>query len=112
MHYFAGCHNVTEIKSLYRKLAMEHHPDHGGNCQGEASDHIAPLSVALRHQTGARGSKQNRAAPPERAVEGFGREDSGGESGPDFLLKRQGIRRQFVVGGLHQELVEATAMLD
>jgi hypothetical protein len=30
-HYFAGCATVTEIKSLYRRLAMANHPDRGGD---------------------------------------------------------------------------------
>lgn len=29
--YFAHLHTVEDIKSHYRKLAMEHHPDHGGD---------------------------------------------------------------------------------
>jgi hypothetical protein len=31
--YFAECHTVAAMKSLYRLLAMEHHPDHGGDCK-------------------------------------------------------------------------------
>jgi len=44
-HYFANLHTVEEIKTQFRKLAMEHHPDHGGdpetmkeiNCQYQAA---------------------------------------------------------------------------
>ena len=31
MLWFASLRNVIDIKSLYRKLAMAHHPDHGGD---------------------------------------------------------------------------------
>jgi hypothetical protein len=33
MTYFANCHTSEEIKTEYRRLAMLHHPDHGGNVQ-------------------------------------------------------------------------------
>lgn len=29
--YFAGCTTVEEVKSLYRTLAKQHHPDRGGD---------------------------------------------------------------------------------
>jgi hypothetical protein len=29
--FFAGLHTPSEVKSLYRKLALEHHPDRGGD---------------------------------------------------------------------------------
>jgi len=31
LNLFLRCESVAEIKSLYRKLAKEHHPDHGGD---------------------------------------------------------------------------------
>lgn len=29
--YFASCKTVAEVKKLYRELAMQHHPDRGGD---------------------------------------------------------------------------------
>ena len=31
MKYFTNCTTLDELKKEYRKLAMIHHPDHGGN---------------------------------------------------------------------------------
>ncbi|PVD52186.1 molecular chaperone DnaJ [Terrimonas sp.] len=31
MQYFKNCTTIIEVKSLYKKLAMEHHPDRGGD---------------------------------------------------------------------------------
>ncbi len=31
MIYFKDCNTIAEIKALYKKLAMENHPDRGGN---------------------------------------------------------------------------------
>lgn len=31
MQYFNGCNTIDEVKSLYKKLAMENHPDRGGD---------------------------------------------------------------------------------
>jgi len=31
MAYFNGCNTIDEIKTLYKKLAKENHPDHGGD---------------------------------------------------------------------------------
>ncbi len=33
MKFFQDCHTIDEVKSLYRALAMQHHPDKGGNLQ-------------------------------------------------------------------------------
>lgn len=29
--YFIDCHTEAEVRSIYRQLAMKHHPDHGGS---------------------------------------------------------------------------------
>ena len=31
MQYFNGCNTIDEVKKLYKRLAMENHPDRGGN---------------------------------------------------------------------------------
>ena len=31
MKYFKDCKTIEEVKSLYKKLAMENHPDKGGD---------------------------------------------------------------------------------
>src|SRR4051812_48001484 len=31
MRYFSSCTTLNEVKSLYKKLALENHPDRGGN---------------------------------------------------------------------------------
>lgn len=33
MKYFASCHTLDELKKEYRRLAMKHHPDHGGDLE-------------------------------------------------------------------------------
>lgn len=33
MRYFKDCVNIQEVKSTYRTLALENHPDRGGNVE-------------------------------------------------------------------------------
>lgn len=33
MRYFQDCNTPAEVKTLYRKLAFQHHPDHGGDTE-------------------------------------------------------------------------------
>ncbi len=57
MNYFKDCHTVAEIKKRYRKLAMEHHPDRGGDTatmqEINAAYHAA---LAKKHETAEAGS--------------------------------------------------------
>lgn len=32
-NFFVGCETLDQAKALYRKLALENHPDHGGNLE-------------------------------------------------------------------------------
>jgi len=56
-HFFSGCATVTEIKSLYRRLAMQHHPDHGGDCKTMQEINAQYLSaLAGKNESHERGS--------------------------------------------------------
>lgn len=33
MKYFKDCLTLDEVKAMYKKLAKEHHPDHGGSTE-------------------------------------------------------------------------------
>ena len=33
MKYFTSCRTMDELKKEYRRLAMLHHPDHGGDLE-------------------------------------------------------------------------------
>lgn len=33
INFFKDCTTIEEVKALYKKLAKEHHPDHGGNTE-------------------------------------------------------------------------------
>jgi hypothetical protein len=51
MKWFDGCKTVSEIKSRYRALAMEHHPDRGGSTRIMQEVNAAYL-LALKGQHG------------------------------------------------------------
>jgi hypothetical protein len=51
MKWFAGCHTVEEVKSLYRTLAKQHHPDRGGDTQ-TMQDINAAYHAALSRMDG------------------------------------------------------------
>lgn len=47
MDYFNGCFTVEQIKSRFRELAMEHHPDRGGDT-ATMQEVIAKVDELLR----------------------------------------------------------------
>jgi hypothetical protein len=49
--YFADCWTVEQIKIRYRELAIEHHPDHGGDTR-TMQDINAEYHIALKMQDG------------------------------------------------------------
>lgn len=61
MSYFASCKTVTEIKKLYRELAMQHHPDRGGDTATmqaiNAQYHEALKRFDRQQETGSDGSQ-------------------------------------------------------
>jgi hypothetical protein len=58
--WFANCKNEAEIKSLYRALAREHHPDLGGNT-ATMQEVNAAYEAALRCDYSAQGMNQEKA---------------------------------------------------
>jgi len=73
-NWFAGCETTADIKSLYRKLAMQYHPDRGGDDATMAEINIQyERTLCGRHgatETGADGSEHTYYynAEHERAV--------------------------------------------
>lgn len=69
MTYFANCKTLDELKKEYRRLAMIHHPDHGGDTatmqaiNGEYSEAFARLKD--QHNAAADEAHQTTETPEE-----------------------------------------------
>lgn len=69
MKYFAACTTLDELKKEYRRLAMTHHPDHGGDTatmqaiNGEYSEAFARLKD--QHNAAADEAHQTSETPEE-----------------------------------------------
>lgn len=69
MKYFAACTTLDELKKEYRRLAMIHHPDHGGDTatmqaiNGEYSEAFARLKN--QHNAAADEAHQTTETPEE-----------------------------------------------
>lgn len=69
MKYFAACTTLEELKKEYRRLAMIHHPDHGGDTatmqaiNGEYSEAFARLKN--QHNAAADEAHQTTETPEE-----------------------------------------------
>ena len=50
-NYFSSCTTVEEIKALYRRLAMQHHPDRGGDVEAMKAVN-SQYQAALKSQHG------------------------------------------------------------
>lgn len=69
MKYFTNCRTLDELKKEYRKLAMKHHPDHGGDTatmqaiNAEYQDRFEVLKK--QHNAAADQHHQTTEAPEE-----------------------------------------------
>lgn len=69
MKYFAACTTLDELKKEYRRLAMIHHPDHGGDTatmqaiNGEYAETFARLKN--QHNAAADEAHQTTETPEE-----------------------------------------------
>ena len=69
MKFFAACTTLDELKKEYRRLAMIHHPDHGGDTatmqaiNGEYSEAFARLKD--QHNAAADEAHQTTETPEE-----------------------------------------------
>lgn len=67
--YFTNCRNLDELKKEYRRLAMKHHPDHGGDTETMQAINSAYESrfeqLKKQHNATAEEGKQTTEAPEE-----------------------------------------------
>ncbi len=54
MTYFQNIHSLADLKKEYRRLALEHHPDKGGDTaiMQQVNTEFGRLFEALERQTG------------------------------------------------------------
>ena len=69
MKYFTNCHNLDELKKEYRRLAVKHHPDHGGDTatmQAINAEYEAAFNrLKAQHNAAADERHQTTEAPEE-----------------------------------------------
>lgn len=69
MKYFTNCRTLDELKKEYRRLAMKHHPDHGGDTatmQAINAEYEERFEVLKKqHNTTADEHHQTTEAPEE-----------------------------------------------
>lgn len=60
MKYFAGVHTLNELKAAYRRLALQHHPDRGGDPEAMKAinaEHDALFDELKRRHNAAAGTQ-------------------------------------------------------
>lgn len=60
MKYFAGVHTLNELKAAYRRLALQHHPDRGGDLEAMKAinaEHDALFDELKRRHNAAAGTQ-------------------------------------------------------
>jgi curved DNA-binding protein CbpA len=87
--YFEGCQTADQIKERYRKLALEHHPDRGGDTR-TMQEINAEYAFVMRSAT--------RAANPGKSAEEYASMDEVSEA------IRQAIERIIRLDGITIEI--------
>lgn len=71
MKYFANCNTLDELKTRYRQLAKENHPDHGGDTATMAAINAeyAERFEVLKHQHNSTADEQHQTTEtPEEFI--------------------------------------------
>lgn len=73
MTYFTDCQTVEELKKEYRRLAMLHHPDRGGNAETmkEINNAYDDAFNHLKDKHNARAASDSSARPMHETPEEF-----------------------------------------